>query len=166
MLFRSHGVQQGELGGQQHGDAHGDEGDAPGRTEAALDGEGLGAQEFQVRGRRPRLDQVVTPCSLCYVNLRKTQRTLDEDEALRARVDDALAAGGLRYRPGRTSVRHLLDVVVNDVGLAKLTVPGPLIWLQEVSSGAGLPSSLTVPTRVAALGSVILWSTPASAVGA
>lgn len=66
------------------------------------------------------LSQVVAPCSLCYVNLRRTQQALDERETLRAQVDDALAAGGLSYQPGRLSVRHLLDVVVNDVGLGTI----------------------------------------------
>ncbi len=78
------------------------------------------------------LDQVVTPCSLCYLNLRKTQRALDEHEAVRAAVDDALAAGGLCYRPGRTTVRHLLDVVVNDVGLEAIAskIARPLYGLR------------------------------------
>lgn len=61
--------------------------------------------------------QVVTPCSLCYVNLRRTQEALDEHDALRERVNAALAVGGLSYRPGRAAARHLLDVVVRDVGL-------------------------------------------------
>jgi heterodisulfide reductase subunit B len=73
------------------------------------------------------LDQVVTPCSLCYVNLRRTLRALDGGGDLRAWVDDALAAGGLSYRRAGLSVRHLLDVVVNDVGVdsiaAKVTRP-------------------------------------------
>jgi heterodisulfide reductase subunit B len=109
------------------------------------------------------LDQLVTPCSLCYVNLRKAQRALDEHDALRARVDDALAAGGLRYRPGRTSVRHLLDVVVNDIGLEAVAsrVVRPLYGLRvapyygclTVRPGGGFddpeqPASLDLLLRV------------------
>jgi len=66
------------------------------------------------------LDQVVAPCSLCYVNLERTDRVLRKHTALRAQVNDALSAGGLRYEPGHLKVRHLLDVVVNDVGLDAL----------------------------------------------
>lgn len=40
-----------------------------------------------------------------------------EDEKLRAKVNDALSVGGLHYEPGTVEVRHLLDIVYNDVGL-------------------------------------------------
>jgi len=78
------------------------------------------------------LDQVVSPCSLCYVNLRRTQQLLDAGETLGNQVQDALAAGGLGYRPGRLSVRHLLDVVVNDTGLDRIVseVVRPLYGLR------------------------------------
>ncbi len=115
------------------------------------------------------LDQVVAPCSLCYLNLRKTQRALDEGETLRAQVDDALAAGGLSYQPGRLSVRHLLDVVVNDVGLGAIAsaVVRPLYGLRiapyygclTVRPGGGFddpeqPASLDELLR--ALGAVVV----------
>lgn len=76
--------------------------------------------------------QVVTPCSLCYVNLRRTQQALDEHDALRERVNAALAAGGLSYRPGRPAVRHLLDVVMRDLGLEAIAarVTRPLYGLR------------------------------------
>ncbi len=59
---------------------------------------------------------LVTACNGCYVVLNKTNKYLGEDPKLRAKVDDALAAGGLTYR-GTVKVRHALDVFVNDVGL-------------------------------------------------
>ena len=44
-----------------------------------------------------------------------------------ARVNEAPGAGGLSYEPGSVAIRHLLDVIVNDVGLeavkAKVTRP-------------------------------------------
>lgn len=78
------------------------------------------------------LDQVVTPCSLCYVNLRRTLWALDGGGDLRTWVDDALAAGGLSYRRAGLSVRHLLDVLVNDVGVDSIAaeVTRPLYGLR------------------------------------
>ena len=63
---------------------------------------------------------MVTPCSACYVILNRTNSSLKEYPELKAKVDEALAAGGLEYR-GTVKVRHLLDVFVNDVGYDKIT---------------------------------------------
>src|SRR6266550_4115724 len=54
------------------------------------------------------------------------------------------------------------------VGLANVTVPGPLTLLQVLLSvlPEGRPSSLTVPLRLAWAGRVIVWSGPALEVGA
>lgn len=58
---------------------------------------------------------LVTPCSSCYVILNKTNSHLKQYPHLKAQVDEALAAGGLKYN-GTVRVRHLLDVLVNDIG--------------------------------------------------
>ena len=58
---------------------------------------------------------LVTPCSSCYVILNRTNSYLKKYPRLKAQVDEALAAGGLQYG-GTVRVRHLLDVVVNDIG--------------------------------------------------
>jgi heterodisulfide reductase subunit B len=55
-------------------------------------------------------------CSACYLNLAKTDRQMREDPRLKSSVNEALGAGGLEYAPGSLKVRHLLDVVCNDVG--------------------------------------------------
>jgi heterodisulfide reductase subunit B len=62
------------------------------------------------------LKEMVAPCSACYINLRKVDHYLSEDAALYKDVSTALAAGGLSYTPGAVTTRHLLDVVVNEVG--------------------------------------------------
>ncbi|GAB4541707.1 MAG: CoB--CoM heterodisulfide reductase iron-sulfur subunit B family protein [Anaerolineae bacterium] len=64
----------------------------------------------------PDLHEMVAPCSACYVNLKKTDKYMGKYPRLAAQVNEALAAGGLSYEPGRLHVRHLLDVIVNDVG--------------------------------------------------
>lgn len=58
---------------------------------------------------------LVTPCSSCYVILNRTNSHLKQYPHLKTQVDEALAAGGLKYN-GTVRVRHLLDVLVNDIG--------------------------------------------------
>ena len=64
----------------------------------------------------PELDQVVAPCSACYLNLKKTDKIMAEDAGLDSKVNEALAAGGLHYQAGSVRVRHFLDVLYTDVG--------------------------------------------------
>jgi heterodisulfide reductase subunit B2 len=71
--------------------------------------------------------ELVAPCSACYLNLRKCDKVLGQDPPFAARVSQALAAGGLAYKPGSLHIRHLLDVLYQDVGVeaiaAKATKP-------------------------------------------
>ncbi|NJN44636.1 MAG: disulfide reductase [Anaerolineae bacterium] len=60
---------------------------------------------------------VVAPCSACYLNLAKADYYMRERPLLGTRVNEALAAGGLQYKPGSLTIRHLLDVIINDIGL-------------------------------------------------
>ena len=77
-------------------------------------------------------DQLVAPCAACFLNLKKTDKLMAENAGIRSKVDQALAAGGLRYEPGRVRVRHLLDVLYTDVGEAaiKAKVVQPLTGLR------------------------------------
>jgi len=61
-------------------------------------------------------DQLVAPCAACFLNLKKTDKLLSEQPVMKGKVDEALAAGGLSYRPGRVQVRHLLDMLYTDIG--------------------------------------------------
>jgi heterodisulfide reductase subunit B len=67
----------------------------------------------QAKGNRT----VVAPCSACYLNLAKADYYMREKPKLGQMVNEALAAGGLSYQPGSLDVRHLLDVMVYDIGL-------------------------------------------------
>ena len=62
---------------------------------------------------------LVTPCSACYVILNRTNTSLREHPELKAKVNEALAAGGLEYH-GTVRVRHLLDVFANDIGCEEI----------------------------------------------
>jgi heterodisulfide reductase subunit B len=75
---------------------------------------------------------LVAPCSACYANLAKTEHYLRDDPTLRRKVNAALGADGLHYTPGSLKVRHLLDVIVTDVGLeaVRARVTRPLTGLR------------------------------------
>ncbi len=61
-------------------------------------------------------ENLVAPCSACFLNLSKCDAYLSASPALADKVNKALAAGGMHYTPGQVHTRHLLDVAVNDVG--------------------------------------------------
>jgi heterodisulfide reductase subunit B2 len=62
---------------------------------------------------------ILAPCSSCFTTLAKTNRSLSLLPALRKDVGEALAEAGLSYQ-GKTAVRHPLEVLMNDVGLATI----------------------------------------------
>lgn len=61
-------------------------------------------------------ENMVAPCSACFLNLSKCDAYLNASPSLAHKVNQALGAGGLHYTPGKVHTRHLLDVIVNDVG--------------------------------------------------
>jgi len=62
-------------------------------------------------------DTVVAPCSACYLNLAKADHYMLERPVLGEKVNEALQAGDLTYAPGSLEIRHLLDIIINDIGL-------------------------------------------------
>ena len=62
---------------------------------------------------------LVTPCSACFTVLNKTNQYFAEYPDLRKKLGQTLEAAGLSYS-GNIRVRHILDIVVNDVGNEKL----------------------------------------------
>jgi heterodisulfide reductase subunit B len=71
--------------------------------------------------------ELVAPCSMCYLNLHKVDLYMGKHPKINQQVNQALAAGDLSYRAGSLHIRHLLDIMVADVGLetiaAKVTRP-------------------------------------------
>jgi heterodisulfide reductase subunit B2 len=87
------------------------------RTPAfALIGRNLALASKHANGTR----KVVASCSACYLNLSKADYLMREQEKLRTNVNTALQAGGLEYKPGSLEIHHLLDVIVNQIGLEKV----------------------------------------------
>jgi heterodisulfide reductase subunit B len=76
----------------------------------------LVARNLAIAAKQDNNGQVVAPCSACFLNLSKAAQYLAESPALNQKVNTALAAGGMHYDAGHLRVRHLLDIVVNDIG--------------------------------------------------
>jgi heterodisulfide reductase subunit B2 len=91
----------------------------------------LALAEKQANGTKT----LMAACSACYLNLSKADHYMHEDKAFGKKVNEALAAGGLHYDPGQLVVRHLLDVIFNDIGLDKVKekVVKPLTGLRVAS---------------------------------
>lgn len=82
----------------------------------ALNGRNLALAQKQVDGTRT----LMAPCSACYLNLAKTEHLMRENAGVAGDVNDALSAGGMHYDPGTLEVRHLLDVIFNDIGIDEI----------------------------------------------
>jgi heterodisulfide reductase subunit B len=63
---------------------------------------------------------LVTVCPACYTVLNKANINMQKKEDIKKTVDEALATANLKY-DGTVKVRHLLDVIVNDVGLKRIS---------------------------------------------
>jgi heterodisulfide reductase subunit B len=94
----------------------------------ALISRNLALAAQQANGNRT----VVAPCSACYLNLAKADYYMQEQPRLGRDVNEALAAGGLSYKPGSLEIRHFLDILVYEVGLdtIKSKVVRPLSGLR------------------------------------
>ena len=65
------------------------------------------------------IKEILVPCSACYLNLKKVEKKSRKDPELLDKINTILKEKNLRYH-GQMRVRHLLDVVVRDVGPSKI----------------------------------------------
>ncbi len=74
---------------------------------------------------------ICAPCSSCYTILKKTNRHIAWDPQEREKINAALSAAELRY-DHMVTVRHPLDIIVNDFGLEALkeAVTNPLTGIK------------------------------------
>jgi heterodisulfide reductase subunit B len=75
----------------------------------------LVARNLAIASKQDGFDTLVAPCSACYVNLKKTDHYMKKYPEVEKSTNESLGAGGLSYKPGALKVRHLLDILVNDV---------------------------------------------------
>ncbi|MDP2948461.1 MAG: CoB--CoM heterodisulfide reductase iron-sulfur subunit B family protein [Chloroflexota bacterium] len=74
---------------------------------------------------------LVTPCSACFRTFERVNSHLRLYPFLKTKVDKVLGAAGLEYQ-GKVRVRHLVDVLLNDVGVEAIAskVVNPLHGLR------------------------------------
>jgi heterodisulfide reductase subunit B len=73
---------------------------------------------------------LAAPCNACFHNLAKANKLLNDNEDLKKRINDVM---DFPYG-GTAEIRHLLDIIVNDVGLETVSkcVAKPLKGLKVV----------------------------------
>jgi succinate dehydrogenase / fumarate reductase cytochrome b subunit len=62
---------------------------------------------------------MVTICNTCQLNTAMTKHRLDNDEKLKARVNEKLGEVGLVYQ-GTSAITHFLYAIIDDIGLDKI----------------------------------------------
>ncbi|MFC1998074.1 CoB--CoM heterodisulfide reductase iron-sulfur subunit B family protein [Chloroflexota bacterium] len=62
---------------------------------------------------------IVTGCNACYVTLGKTNQILSGNPEIKAKANEALAEANLKFNGG-LNVRHILEVIVNDLGYEEI----------------------------------------------
>ena len=62
---------------------------------------------------------MVTICNTCQLNTAMTKHKLDNDEELKAKVNEKLAEVGLEYK-GTSEITHFLYAIIDDIGLDKI----------------------------------------------
>ncbi|CAA7600255.1 Cysteine-rich domain protein [Acididesulfobacillus acetoxydans] len=78
-------------------------------------------------------EDVAVACNSCFVTLRRAKSVYEENPLWRAKIQEAMGAIGRSFT-ARVQIRHVLDIVVNDVGLDRIaeTVRRPLQGLKVV----------------------------------
>jgi heterodisulfide reductase subunit B len=73
----------------------------------------LAARNLALGERMDADSDFLIPCSACYLNLRRVEDHVQQDEGLVDKINEVLGEEGLEYKGGMR-VRHLLDVLAND----------------------------------------------------
>lgn len=75
----------------------------------------LPARNLAIAEKRSAREDVLVPCSACYLNLKRVDDHMGRNVKIHEKINAALAEENLSYRGG-IRVRHLLDVLANDIG--------------------------------------------------
>jgi heterodisulfide reductase subunit B len=75
----------------------------------------LPARNLALAEQVEEIKEILVPCSACYLNLKKVAEKIKRDSELHSKLNSILQEDGLRLS-GTVRVRHLLDVIVNDLG--------------------------------------------------
>ncbi|UCF91521.1 MAG: CoB--CoM heterodisulfide reductase iron-sulfur subunit B family protein [Desulfobacterales bacterium] len=63
---------------------------------------------------------ILTPCKCCFGSLKQAEYWLRESDSLRAETNRQLDEEDLRWEGAKIRIRHLLSVMAEDVGIAKI----------------------------------------------
>jgi heterodisulfide reductase subunit B len=75
----------------------------------------LPARNIAIAEKTDGAGDILVPCSACYLNLKKVEAKTRSEPATLKKINAVLNEDNLQIS-GRLQVRHLLDVIVNDVG--------------------------------------------------
>jgi heterodisulfide reductase subunit B2 len=75
----------------------------------------LPARNLALAEKTQTAADMLVPCSACYLNLKRVEDHTIRDKGLMEQVNEVLAEEGLTYK-GRIRPRHLLDILVRDIG--------------------------------------------------
>ena len=79
----------------------------------------LPARNLAIAEKMDDVNDILVPCSACYLNLKKVEEKTRKDQKMMDTLNEILAEENLHLER-RVSVRHLLDVVANDIGAQKI----------------------------------------------
>ncbi|MCG8429406.1 MAG: CoB--CoM heterodisulfide reductase iron-sulfur subunit B family protein [Chromatiales bacterium] len=75
----------------------------------------LSARNIALSEQHNPNQQIVSPCAACWLNTREAKERLQHDEQMFKDANAALAEAGLIYK-GQAEVRHMVEVVIEDIG--------------------------------------------------
>jgi len=75
----------------------------------------LPARNLALAENMDGLSDILVPCSACYLNLKKVEEKTRKDTDLLGKINTILGEEHLEFH-GKVRVRHLLDVLSNDLG--------------------------------------------------
>jgi heterodisulfide reductase subunit B len=82
----------------------------------------LSARNFALSEKHLPGQDIVATCAACWLGGRETKEKLDASSQLMADTNEALKEAGLEYS-GKTEIRHMVEVLVDDLGYEELAKP-------------------------------------------
>ncbi len=82
----------------------------------------LNARNFALSAQHLPGQDVVATCAACWLGAKETKEKLDASSELLAEANVALKEAGLQYKGG-TEVRHMVEVLIEDVGYEGIAKP-------------------------------------------
>jgi len=80
------------------------------------------ARNFALAEKHLPGQDMVSTCAACWLATREAKERLDHSPQMMQDTNEALAAGGLNYQ-GKVKVRHMVEVLIEDIGYEGLKKP-------------------------------------------